>query len=299
MAARLIRDDMLDSERIHSVPIEARWLFVAIMLSADDVGLFEVNKFRLARKAGVDMLGLPALLQCLADADLIRPYYTLGKHFGFIPRFRQRLQIKRARFPLPPTELMSDDADALNKIKHLGEIPRLDNAASPLPTAVQPPEPEPEPEQRAKTEKAPRKRGAAAAQLVSVEQLVEQGVDQQVAKDWLIVRKAKTLPLTPTAWDETKAEALKAGLSIADAIKTATANGWGGFRASWMNKPDVHRVGGFGQVDKTSTVPPKETAAEYVERMARERAASVRTPEQIAASKAARDAALARHKVPS
>lgn len=84
-----------------------------------------------------------------------------------------------------------------------------------------------------KTEKPARKR-AAAPQLVSVEALVAEGVDPQHAADWLVARKTKDLPLTPTAWADTKAEAEKAGMTVPEAIKTAAGNGWAGFKAKWL-----------------------------------------------------------------
>lgn len=86
------------------------------------------------------------------------------------------------------------------------------------------------------TPKAPRKRRAAAAeqQLVSVGDLVTEGVDQQHASDWLLLRKGKKLPLTPTAWDEVKTQAMAAGLPIGEAVRLAAVNGWGGFKAMWL-----------------------------------------------------------------
>lgn len=152
MSSRLIRDDMLDSERVQTLPIEARWLFVTVMLSADDVGLFEVNAFKLGRRAGIDQKNISFLTQCIADADLVRLYESDGKQFGFIPRFRQRLQIKRTKHPLPALALMADDEDATNKIKYLTPNPPLSNRDAPLPTVAQPSEPEPEPEEEQEKE---------------------------------------------------------------------------------------------------------------------------------------------------
>jgi hypothetical protein len=117
MPARLIRDDMLDSERVQTLPVEARWLFVSIMLSADDVGLFEAGTFRLARKAGIDVGPCQTHMQSLVDADLIRLYMVDGRHLGFVPRFRQKLKIQRTKYPLPPDALMADDADAIEKVR--------------------------------------------------------------------------------------------------------------------------------------------------------------------------------------
>jgi hypothetical protein len=99
-------------------------------------------------------------------------------------------------------------------------------------------QPKKETEAEAKEEavktKTTRKR-AAPSVLVSVPDMVADGVAEQHARDWLVNRKAKGLaPLTPTIWQQTKAEAEKAGVSIAEAIGQASGNGWGGFRASWL-----------------------------------------------------------------
>jgi hypothetical protein len=120
MPNRLVRDEMLESEAILSLPIEARWLYVTILLSADDVGLFEATSFKLARRADIRRESGDKLLQMLADADLIRLYEAEGKRYGFIPKFRQRIQIKYPKHPLPPKTLMEGDFDALNKINELG-----------------------------------------------------------------------------------------------------------------------------------------------------------------------------------
>lgn len=150
MPNRLIRDEMLESESILSLPVEARWLYVTILLSADDVGLFEATSFKLARRADIRRESGDKLLSMLADADLIRLYEVDGKRYGFIPKFRQRLQIKRSKFPTPPKSLISDDQDAVSKINELGIKTTV---VSPgftdvhrSSTVAQPPEPEPEPE---------------------------------------------------------------------------------------------------------------------------------------------------------
>lgn len=142
----MIRDGLLDSERVQKRSIPARWLFVCILLMADDVGLFEVSIFKLHRAAALDEKEIPGLLKELADADLIRPYAVNGKRFGFVPRYGQRLQVKRTKHPAPPTDLMRDDDDATNKINRLASNPPLNTVAHGNP----PPEPEPEPEVKTK-----------------------------------------------------------------------------------------------------------------------------------------------------
>ncbi len=132
------------------------------------------------------------------------------------------------------------------------------------------PEPKPEPEPK---EKTARKR-AAPAVLVSVDNLVEAGVEKQHATDWLAVRKVKNLPLTETAWAETQAEAIKAGLSIADAIRRAAAEGWAGFKASWLERAEGPRR----QHDPPLTVPSTDHRADEFNASMREREATMTRP---------------------
>lgn len=73
--------------------------------------------------------------------------------------------------------------------------------------------------------------------------LIGLGVDEQAAKDWLVVRKAKHAPLTASALDELKAEACKAGIDVARAVAICAKRSWQGFNASW-NWQDTEGVNG-------------------------------------------------------
>lgn len=76
--------------------------------------------------------------------------------------------------------------------------------------------------------KKPRKRRATAP----VERPAD--VSAQAWDDWMTVRKAKRLPVTPTALAGIRREAEKAGVSLTDAITLAVERGWAGFRADWI-----------------------------------------------------------------
>jgi uncharacterized protein YdaU (DUF1376 family) len=82
--------------------------------------------------------------------------------------------------------------------------------------------------------------GSAVAELpaktITARMLMTEGIDKQAADDWLTLRKAKRLPLTPTAWDDTKAEGLKVGLTPAQTVAHAVRSNWAGFKASWYTK---------------------------------------------------------------
>jgi len=68
---------------------------------------------------------------------------------------------------------------------------------------------------------------------LGVRELVAEGVERKHALDWLKVRTAKKAPLTQSAWDDVKAEAKKAGITLAEAVKVSATNSWQGFRATW------------------------------------------------------------------
>jgi hypothetical protein len=248
-----------------SLPIEARWLYVSILLSADDVGLFEATEFKLHRKADIRREMIGSLLGLLVDRDLVRLYPGQGmRQFGFIPRFGQRLQIKRSKFPAPPEALYSDDEDAAKKFKDLVSKTTVDFRDPPLHNGNPPPEPEPEPEEEQKKKTGvPEKNDALGcagapkkASPADLALLVGDGVEPQVAKDWLKIRKVKRLPLTSTAWGAIKKEAAVAGLSPADAVRRAVEEGWAGFKASW--RPGATRSGAGG----ASGHPSKQEALE-------------------------------------
>ena len=150
MPTRLVRDGLLESEAVLSLPVEARWLFVTIVLSADDLGLFEAKPFKLARRADIRRESVEKFMHMLADADLVRLYSVDSLPFGFIPKFRQRVQIKRGKHPMPPIALLNGDADALSKFNKLSfEITDgqpFSTDGEPLDTVGQPPEAEAETE---------------------------------------------------------------------------------------------------------------------------------------------------------
>lgn len=103
-----------------------------------------------------------------------------------------------------------------------------------------------------KQEGPPRKRSAAQpSALITADVLEAEGVNRQHANDWLKVRAKHKAPLTVTAWDGLKSEALKAGISAAKAVEICAVKSWRGFDSTW------------DWPGKTSTAPPsKQTALE-------------------------------------
>jgi DNA-binding transcriptional regulator YhcF (GntR family) len=78
--------------------------------------------------------------------------------------------------------------------------------------------------------------------------LIDLGVDENHAKDWLAVRKAKKATMTETALDGVTREASLAGITLGEAVKISAENSWQGFKASWMTK--TQGSGGFKPFNK-------------------------------------------------
>lgn len=89
--------------------------------------------------------------------------------------------------------------------------------------------------------------------------VADYGIDKQVAADFMRVRKAKKQPVTATAWQRLTNEFHKAGLSIPDGVRMCAENGWGGFKASWLDgkqkpaKQSAHT--GFANREYASHIP--------------------------------------------
>ncbi len=77
---------------------------------------------------------------------------------------------------------------------------------------------------------------------LGLKDLIAEGVDRQVGRDWLAVRKAKKSILTPTAWAAVKREAERAGITPGEAVAHAAVAGWAGFKAAWLDNA-AGRVG--------------------------------------------------------
>ena len=76
--------------------------------------------------------------------------------------------------------------------------------------------------------------------------LLNVGVENQIAKDWLSIRKTKRLPLTETAFNAISKKILSAGLTINAGIKICVENGWAGFSSDWLTTvPELKTVGPY------------------------------------------------------
>lgn len=86
-------------------------------------------------------------------------------------------------------------------------------------------------------QKPKRSRASAPNDALSADELVTFGVDLQVAKDWIAVRKAKRAgALTKTAFSGLCREAKAAEVEVSDAVKMCAERSWISFKAEYVNK---------------------------------------------------------------
>lgn len=122
MPNRVIREALLDSKRYWALSNDGKIFFIHMMLLADDFGCISLAPLFIARRAFIQRPGpakLEALIRELADQDLVRLYFAgdikTPERYAFIPRFGQTLKWKKARLPMPPRSLFSDDKAAQKK----------------------------------------------------------------------------------------------------------------------------------------------------------------------------------------
>lgn len=66
--------------------------------------------------------------------------------------------------------------------------------------------------------------------------LLQLGVSEQTARDWMEVRKAKRAANTETAFRNIEIEIRKSGMDAESCIRMSAANSWQGFKAEWLQK---------------------------------------------------------------
>lgn len=64
--------------------------------------------------------------------------------------------------------------------------------------------------------------------------LLAENIDEQLASDFIAIRKAKNAPLTQTALEGIQREANKAKLTLENVLRICIERNWQGFSASWL-----------------------------------------------------------------
>jgi hypothetical protein len=104
---------------------------------------------------------------------------------------------------------------------------------------------------------------------LGLKDLISLGVTEQIAKDWLEVRKMKRAPLTQTALDAIIKEAAKARLTLNDAIKSCVENSWQGFKADWYLNVNKSSNGNRPKLPSQMTEAERKAAHDEMTREAK------------------------------
>lgn len=94
--------------------------------------------------------------------------------------------------------------------------------------------------------------------------LAAYGITGQVAEDFLQVRKAKRQPLTETAMRLIAGEAEKCGMTARDAVLYAIGNGWGSFRAEWLQNKAFGSAAQAAKPNRINDIPAPMKGGAYL-----------------------------------
>jgi len=141
MSDRIVRDELLTSERYWSVSSEARNLFVSILLTVDDAARMAASNFALRTKCMAGTVThdrrIEKILMELVDVDLVRLYEVDGARYIFVPRFRNRRRyVSRSKHPEPPKGI--NDINDITEKKDDSSHPQVIPKSGPVCTQVIP-----------------------------------------------------------------------------------------------------------------------------------------------------------------
>lgn len=119
MPNRVIREGLIDSERVQQLDEPTQLFFVKLMLKADDYGSYTGNSHLL--RAALYPFGTDSVLQdiplrierCIA-AGLISVYAVGGLKYLYIHKFGQHVRQKKRRFPEPPKNICDPNEKPMN-----------------------------------------------------------------------------------------------------------------------------------------------------------------------------------------
>ena len=216
---RTIKPELPQSESMGRVSRDARLCFILLWTLADDEGRLRGNSRMLASLLfpydddAKDLI--QGWLNELSKEGCIVAYTHESDSYVQIHKWLKHQKIDRPSPSKIPAPLIDSDS------------PREDSRILP----VGPKDQGPKDQGEDKPAKPPA--GLSASDLVAM------GVDEQVAIDFLLIRKAKRAPLSKTALKGIQKEAEDAGVTLSAALAACAVRGWQTFKAEWYNKPAI------------------------------------------------------------
>ncbi len=226
---------MLTAVRTFQTSPSAKAVLVAMADYSDDSGRCWPS---LARLSEFTCLCERAVRNAIKDLEKLG-VLTCERASGMTTHYVIRAEIARTT-PAPHAGLKQDNPGT--SCPPAPDAPRHVVPDSPAPDAAGPrhemPEPRHQmpPNHQEPPKQPPRttKRGADAPPVMSVADLVSEGLDEALAVDFLAHRKKKKAELTFRAWSGIRAEAVKAGWTISAALEKTITRNWVAFEAAWV-----------------------------------------------------------------
>ena len=198
------------------LPTVQKFVLVALCDNANDAGQCFPSISLLCEKCSLSERSVQSAIRSLEDSGFLRRDFRKGQstiYWVTNPRSWAASVAANPRTSCTP----AGDAPPHN----MHPTP-----ARPAPITINEPSIEPSIE--------PSKSRRKSAATVSAADLVDIGIDEQVARDFIAVRKAKKAPLTSTALAGIQREAAQAGVTLGQALATCAVRGWAGFNAEWV-----------------------------------------------------------------
>lgn len=225
--------EMVDDEKLRLLAFEDRWHFVALLclkgqgiLDGDDPLMMR----KVAVKLGIDMRTLEEVIRRLAEVGLIdgktlQPLAWESRQMRSDADPTNAERQRRYRERKSAESVSNDESNALRNapITPLEEDTDTDKE-----------------EEKEKNKPAP----AARARPYSAPDLIAMGVDEQVADEFLQIRKRKRAPLTPLALDGIRREAGRADITLDAALRKCVERGWQSFEAGWVTNDKASMAAG-------------------------------------------------------
>ena len=228
---RTIKPEFWRDEDLSSLCPEATLLAIGLLNHADDQGYFNANP-KLIESDVFPLRQLSkttdSLLNDLYLIGYIELYVGLdGKRYGHIVNFEKH-QVISKKNPSKIKPMIDAPIEYTTIPIELPESSGNDTGEVQVGTGNR--------EQGKEGKKKPN-----APRFDPVSYLVDQGVNEQTAIDWVAVRKAKRAAPTKTAIDGIRNQANQAGMTLDQAIKTCCERGWASFQAEWVRESKTLR----------------------------------------------------------
>lgn len=215
---RTIKPEFWTDERLTECSLSARLLFIGMLNFADDNGNLQRSAKRIKMQVfPADSIDCEPLIIELITHGLLTEYSVSEDKYLNIKNFKKHQIINRPSKSVIPQPPFSEGSLSTHGVLTDGK----------------------EGNRKGKEEEKKEEKELSddnSKKPVNHKILKPDEVSEQVWLDFLQLRKEKRAALTATALEGIRREAVKAGLSLNDALATSCRRGWQGFEAAWLRE---------------------------------------------------------------